>query len=256
MLGLSHQEVLDDEHVHLGAEEALVCVFWGANDRLVRNVEARVDDEATAGDCFECLDQSEVARIVLLLDGLDEISDIDKRRAVCEWIDGFAPGLQTARIVVTSRWTGYRKVEGIELGFDHLRADIKDFSSEQQADFLRKWTRAAYLGEVAPADADLSQWEIKQEQQAERQAEKIIAFLEEEKNRAVRDLAAVPMLLQIIAVIWKERGLLLQGRSDLFQAAVNYLLDFRDRKRKLDPLLSRATRDGCCNQPPGGCSRR
>jgi len=176
--------------------------------------------------------------VLLLLDGLDEISDLDERRVVCEWIDGFAPALQNAQIVITSRWTGYRKVDGVEIGFDHLRADLRDFSAAQQADFLRKWTRAAHLGETAPSDMDLSAWETGQARLAEQQAQKIIDFLRHDGNRAVRELAAVPMLLQIIAVIWKERGILLQARSDLFRAAVNYLLDFRDRKRKLDPLLA------------------
>ncbi len=168
---------------------------------------------------------------------MDEISDIDKRQAVCEWIDGFAPGLQTAYIVVTSRWTGYRKSDGIELGYNHMRADVKDFSFEQQADFLRKWTQAAYLGEPMPGDIDWPTWQAQQKRQASQQAEGIIKFLQDDSNRAVRELAAIPMLLQIIAVIWKERGILLQDRSDLFQAAINYLLDFRDRKRKLEPLL-------------------
>ncbi|MBN2133489.1 MAG: SUMF1/EgtB/PvdO family nonheme iron enzyme [Sedimentisphaerales bacterium] len=175
--------------------------------------------------------------ILLLLDGLDEISDLAKRRAVCAWIDGLAAGLPNASIVVTSRWTGYRKTEGIELGCEHLRADIQDFTPEQQAEFLRKWFRAAYLRETRPEGRDEREWIAEQTGAAETHAKAVIEFLADEKNAAIRQLAAVPMLLHIIAVIWKERNILLEVRSDLYQAAIKYLLDFRDRKRNLDPLL-------------------
>jgi hypothetical protein len=48
---------------------------------------------------------------------------------------------------MTSRWTGYRKADGIELGFEHLRADVKPFSPEQQTEFLNKLDshRAAFF---------------------------------------------------------------------------------------------------------------
>lgn len=53
----------------------------------------------------------------------------------------------------------------------------------------------------------------------------------------MQQLAAVLMLLQIIAIIWKEREVLPQVRAELYQTALRYLLEFRDRHRKLDPLL-------------------
>ncbi len=81
---------------------------------------------------------------LVLLDGLDEISDLDQRKRVCEWIDNTCAGLNKAKFVVTSRWTGYRKADGIELAFNHMRADVRDFSPEQQEDFLTKWFRAAF----------------------------------------------------------------------------------------------------------------
>jgi predicted NACHT family NTPase len=87
---------------------------------------------------------------LVLLDGLDEISDLARRQAVCQWIDRIAMGLSNARFVVTSRWTGYRKAEGIELGFEHLHAEVRDFSDEKQEEFLQKWFKAAYANERPP----------------------------------------------------------------------------------------------------------
>jgi len=175
---------------------------------------------------------------LVLLDGLDEISDLKRRRAICEWIDQNATGLANARFVVTSRWTGYRKADGIELGFEHLQADIRDFTPDQQQDFLRKWFKAAYANEPPPESADLARWRSQQEAVSSKRAQEIIDFLAKRENTAVRELAGVPMLLQIIAILWKEQGVRLNVRSDLYQAAVKYLLDFRDRRRGLDPLMS------------------
>jgi len=175
---------------------------------------------------------------LILLDGLDEICDLEKRRKACEWIDDTAADLSKAHIVVTCRWTGYRALEHIQLGFDHLTAEIRDFSPEQQSQFLRKWFVAAYLKEPRDEDMAGDEWERSQTQQGLDRANAIINFLSLDQNKAVRQLAAVPMLLQIVAIIWKERENLPQGRADLYDAAVKYLLDYRDRRRRLDPLLT------------------
>ena len=174
---------------------------------------------------------------LVLLDGLDEISDVDKRREICNWIDDAAEGLTNARFVVTSRWTGYRKVDGIEFEFDHIRADVKDFSEEQQAEFLEKWFIAAYLREPHDKKIPDDKWREGQRQRGIDRAKAIVDYLAKDENRGVRELAVVPMLLQVIAILWRERENLPQGRADLYQAALKYLLDYRDRRRKIKPLM-------------------
>jgi len=176
-------------------------------------------------------------KTLLLLDGLDEISNMDQRRKICQWIDERATGLKNARWVVTSRWTGYNKLDGIQLEFDHLRADIKDFTREQQQEFLKKWFHAAFCAELPPPQGDPN-WLSHQEQKAQKQAQEMIQYLEKPENEAVRSLAASPMLLQIIAILGKERAFHARNRAELYSAALNYLLDLRDRKRNLPPPLS------------------
>jgi formylglycine-generating enzyme required for sulfatase activity len=174
---------------------------------------------------------------LVMLDGLDEISDLELRRRACEWIDNTAEGLGMAKFVVTSRWTGYRKSDRIELGFPHVRADVRDFSPEQQEEFLQKWFCAAFLEESRDDSVSRQEWEDKQKRLGHKRAQVVIDFLREDKNKGVQELAAVPMLLQIIAVIWKQREILPKARAELYQAALKYLLDFRDRRRDLDPVL-------------------
>ncbi len=174
---------------------------------------------------------------LVLLDGLDEISDVNDRIALCKWVDRTVGRFTKARFVVTSRSTGYRKGDGIELEASHLRADIMDFSEKQQAEFLHRWFKAAFLGEIPPGSGVHAVWRSEQEQKALKKADAILAFIGQEKNRSLRPLAGVPLLLQIMAMLWKEREYLPASRLKLYDAALNYMLDYRDRRRGIDPLL-------------------
>jgi predicted NACHT family NTPase len=179
-------------------------------------------------------------KTLVLLDGLDEISSKEQRRKVCRWIEKMCTGLENARFVVTSRATGFRKLDGIEFGIPHLRADIMDFSPQQQEVFLRKWFRAVFLSGLPPVDNDLPGpgWKEQQEKLADQRSKTIIDFLNREDNKAVRELAAVPMLLQIMAILWKKREYLPRTRTDLYDKSLNYLLEYRGQQKGIDPMLT------------------
>jgi formylglycine-generating enzyme required for sulfatase activity len=175
---------------------------------------------------------------LVLLDGLDEISTIEERKEVCRWIDNAFSGFSKAFFVVTSRATGYRKDEGIELESKYERADVQDFTAEQQERFLRNWFRAAFLEEPCEKGVDEERWQENQKNEAEKRTATIVAHLKVEKNKGLRQLAAIPMILQIMAILWKEREYMPESRVELYDAALNYLLEFRDKRRDIKPLLS------------------
>ena len=180
----------------------------------------------------------QVGTSLVLLDGLDEICDTEERKKVCRWIDMACSAFPKAYFVVTSRATGYRKDEGIELAADYERADVQDFSPDQQERFLRNWFTAAFLREPCEKDAEVAEWQKKQTAEAEERTKAIVAYLKVEKNKGLRQLAAIPMILQIMAILWKEREYMPESRVELYDAALNYLLEFRDKRRGLKPLLS------------------
>jgi formylglycine-generating enzyme required for sulfatase activity len=175
---------------------------------------------------------------LVLLDGLDEISEVDDRIAVCGWIDRTVGGFTNARFVVTSRSTGYRKGDRIWLETGHLRADIMDFSKKQQAEFLHRWFKAAFLAEIPPGSRDKLEWRSQQEQIAAQKVDDILVFLAQDKNKNLRSLAGIPLLLQIMAMLWKEREYMPGSRLKLYDAALNFMLDYRDRRRGISPLLA------------------
>ena len=237
---------LKNRHKRLGLDEAALPIYLPLREVESKNGELCPLHECLANwatrhyhpisaDTFLAWLHSR--QTLILLDGLDEISDLKRRKDICNWIDNAATGLTKARFVVTSRWTGYRKADGIELEFDHAKADVRDFSAEQQKEFLEKWFVAAYQREPRGEGVPKRQWHKQQKQKGLDRARAIVDFLAEKGNKGIRELAVVPMLLQVIAILWRERENLPQGRADLYQAALKYLLDFRDRHKKIEPLM-------------------
>ncbi len=173
---------------------------------------------------------------LVLLDGLDEVSDPAERKRVCRWIKEMAGTFEKAKFVVTSRPAALR--DGISLDVGHQRVSVRDFSPKQQEVFLNNWYKAAFLHEIRPKNRTGKEWKAQQEGQAKKLAAAIIEYLRKPENRGIRELAAIPMLLQIMAILWKERRFLPGRRLELYSAALDYLLDYRDRERNLEPLLS------------------
>jgi formylglycine-generating enzyme required for sulfatase activity len=172
---------------------------------------------------------------LVMLDGLDEISEVEKRKKVCEWIDNACAAFSKSKFIVTSRYTGYRVSEGIELESDLLRADVLDLNPSQQETFLKKWFTAAYKDDLDPAEPDKRISELSE--QAQEVADAVLQFLALEENASLRQLAGTPVLLQIMAILWKEYGTLASGRAALYEKCTDYLLDRRDRVRDILPLL-------------------
>ena len=172
---------------------------------------------------------------LVLLDGLDEISNIEERKEVCQWIDHAWSGFSKVFFVVTSRATGYRKDEEIELESDYDRADVQDFKLEQQDRFIKNWFTAAFLKESCDEGVDKNEWQRVQSAKADERTTKMVAHLQKVKNKGLRQLAAIPMILQIMVILWKEQDYMPESRVKLYDAALNYMLENKDKRRGIVP---------------------
>jgi len=173
---------------------------------------------------------------LVLLDGLDEICDPAQRKRVCRWIDSAIGAFGKACFVVTSRRTGYRRSEHISLACKPKPVEvyIEDFTPDQQEKFLQQWFKEAYLARTYTGSAmQPEQWRRRQVEQAMQRAKVINDYLRRPENKAVSELARVPLILQIIAILWKDRTHLPKARSDLYCHALNYLLYGRDAERSI-----------------------
>ncbi len=210
-----------------GRYDSLSASLAEWSERHHNSIEAKVFDEWLHGGSS-----------LVLLDGLDAISSTEERKEVCRWIDGAWSSFSKACFVVTSRATGYRKEEGIELEADHERAYLLDFSPDQQERFLANWFQAAFLREPCDQKVVEVEWLRKQRAKAVERTKKIVVYLQEEENRGLRQLASVPMILQIMAILWKERGYMPNSRNMLYNAVLDYLLEFRDNRRGITVPIS------------------
>ena len=176
---------------------------------------------------------------LVLLDGLDEISDLSKRRAMCERIDSAIASYGASTFVLTCRFTGYREAEGVTLYQPHVQAAVRDFNAAQQEAFLKQWFRAAEMESAEESELQNSARLQALERAGRQKAEALLAFLLKEENRSLLKLAETPVLLQIMAILWKEgEGNLAGERVALYNRSIEFLLDLRDRAKKIEPLMS------------------
>jgi HEAT repeat protein/bifunctional DNase/RNase len=143
---------------------------------------------------------------VLLVDGLDELGDIALRRSFCGRLDELAVAYPEAAIVVTSRLVGYQEARQRLSHFTHLQLD--QFGLEDQKQFLREWYG------VADPECD-----------AETRASELLDLIH--AVPAMAELAARPLLLNAIAQVRWQTGVLPQRRSDLYWSLLRVLLDRR-----------------------------
>ncbi len=180
----------------------------------------------------------EQKKTLLLLDGLDEIGNPEHRKAVCRMIDRLTNRFgDKSRIIVTCRGAVYSKEEGVYLNENPLRADVKDLSLEQQEIFLQNWFYAVNRQEKF-REKEISREEDEQlRASASREAQPLIEYLKDPENKSVRQLAGVPLMLQLMAFLWKYRRYKPDNARGLYQTTLLYILGDRDKERGIPQSL-------------------
>lgn len=149
---------------------------------------------------------------VILLDGLDEIVDPDLRRRVSRLVESFTQTYDRCRYVVTSRIASY--TGAVRLGESYMVTTVLDFTRDDIARFLGNWHRIIAIarmgeGEIAKIHAT-------------RQTNRLLRSIDQ--NPRIRDLAINPLLLTVIAMIYRDRVKLPDCRAELYAEAVDVLL--------------------------------
>lgn len=184
---------------------------WLEDMELTYPIDALVDDVA-AGRC------------VLLLDGLDEVSDDGERAALAKAIGVFATKIEEhakrkgqptrVRIIVSSRPAA---IENIEFPSPLFQiADVLPLKDSQVREFANKWMRLA-LGvrseeHVLPGSL------------ASARCASIVKALDPLRSPELFELAHNPMLLTLIVLVHHETGSLPAQRVALYDQAVDVLL--------------------------------
>jgi hypothetical protein len=151
---------------------------------------------------------------LLLLDGLDEITDPQVRAGFCRQLETVHIAYPEAPIIATSRIVGYREMGyRLERGFEHVT--MADLSPNDKDDFARRWCRVTEIKERRiPA------------------AEELIRDIH--STDRIEKLTGNPMLLTTMALVKRKVGKLPSRRADLYWDAVEVLLNWR---REVDAPL-------------------
>ncbi|MCB0052332.1 MAG: NACHT domain-containing protein, partial [Caldilinea sp.] len=160
---------------------------------------------------------------LLLLDGLDEVKEMGRRRMVVEQVSHFFSSRRTPgnKFVLTSRIVGYREVRPVVEGL--AECTLVDFEQEEITAFVGKWTAAIEQSArghtpVAAAQADQERTELLQAV---------------ERNPGVRRLASNPLLLTILALMKRQGVTLPERRVELYRNYVDTLLKHWNLARSL-----------------------
>jgi hypothetical protein len=144
---------------------------------------------------------------LLLVDGLDEITEPAARARFSRQLERIYRAFPNAPIVVTSRIVGYREMGyRIRAGFEHLT--VADLSRQDKDDFAYRWSTLTERAERREAAAEELIRDIHSSDRIER-------------------LTGNPMLLTTMALIKRKIGRLPQRRVDLYEKAVEVLLNWR-----------------------------
>jgi len=158
-------------------------------------------------------------RVMMLLDGMDEVGDFDLRRRLARLVERFASAYSRCRVVVTSRLVGYSG--SARLGESFATTTVQDFSLTDVQQFLTHWHRLVAIGQLGPGEAA--------EHFAAQQTQSLLEAIR--ANPRVRELAINPLMLTVIALVHRDQVKLPERRAELYAEAVDVLLGKWDEAR-------------------------
>ncbi|MEM7253285.1 MAG: SUMF1/EgtB/PvdO family nonheme iron enzyme [Pseudomonadota bacterium] len=166
-------------------------------------------------------------RLLLLLDGLDEISDEQERLRAVQFIKSGLTGARARQIytVVSSRFTGYGG--DITLGYRFMTFAVRELNGNEVDDLIRLWFR-----EVTPhTDLPLSD--------ARARGEHLCDTLRapDHSTQQIRVMVSNPLLLTLLCIVVMQGGEIPKRRADFYRECLHTLLIRWVAQRKQPPLL-------------------
>ena len=158
---------------------------------------------------------------VVLLDGLDEVADAEKRLRVIDMIGVFVRFHAGNRFVLSSRPRGYESEARQRLAPQFAEYAIRDFDDADMSDFAQRWYEAVTrdrVGSHVAADVE-----------AKTKADDLLTAIKAD-NR-VRALASNPLLLSVLAMVHQRGATLPQRRTELYDECTDLLLGYWDQTK-------------------------
>ncbi len=189
------------------------CLSGSLDDILCHTMRKAELKEAEVSALQESLlERIDAGTALLILDGLDEITDPGSRARFCQQLEQIHQAFPQAPIIATSRIVGYREM-GYQLGRSFEHVTLADLDHEEKDDFARRWCALTERPERR-ADAE----------------EELIHDIH--SSDRIERLTGNPMLLTTMALVKRNVGKLPSRRADLYDEAVQVLLNWRSEVDK------------------------
>ncbi len=175
------------------------------------------------------IDMLKRGRVLILLDGLDEVKSQEQRNIVVERVQHFIcqHAKKGNRVVMSCRIIGYHEVRPPEV--EGLReCTLLDFDDAEIADFIRRWT--AIIERHSFENESVAKYE------ARRETEELLTALEQKPE--IRRLAANPLLLTMLVILKRQGKKLPRHRVLLYEQYLTSLLDEWLHARSLDGAVA------------------
>ncbi|MCK4760885.1 MAG: NACHT domain-containing protein [Candidatus Aminicenantes bacterium] len=172
---------------------------------------------------------------IVLLDGLDEVTDEKKHRQVAQKVNNMLGAYPGNRFIVTCRIAGWKN---LLTGFKIL--ETRNFNRNEIHRFIRGWHKAIITQEERnKLELDKKEfqkkWKVHLDEKVkpaiDLQSNRLIDTID--KNNRILAIAVNPMLLSLICLIHYNRSVLPKGRTILYNQCIEFLVDSWDRSRDI-----------------------
>ena len=155
----------------------------------------------------------EDGRALILLDGLDEVAEENKRYDVVQRIENFLGQFDRNIAIITSRPAGYKRDFFRTEEFPHY--ELLPFDDDKVEEFINHWYDSRF----------------QDKEEAKRRKQSLRKALDD--NERIKLLARNPLLLTIIALIHRYQAVLPRERYKLYDKAVETLITSWDANKEL-----------------------
>lgn len=163
-------------------------------------------------------------KCIILLDGLDEVGDQERRRQAVRWVEELVAAFPNNRYILTSRIASYTT----PLAGGFAEATLQDFSDGDIVRFLYNWYQSVEIASKDPSET------VKRA--ANKSANQLVEAIFE--HHEIRRLAVNPLLLSIIAMVHRSKVVLPKRRANLYDECTQVLLEHWDEAKGITGILS------------------
>lgn len=150
-------------------------------------------------------------RLLVLMDGLDEVPTDQLRRDVQKQLQQMAEDYPNNRLILTCRT---QIIESIPDGFTSV--EVADFNEEQVQQFVYKWFAAG----------------VQSSAEVEQQYQTFSAAVNH--NSALKELTVTPVLLSLMCLVLQDEGEIPRQRNELYERGIKLLLSKWNDAKQID----------------------